>query len=147
RADESGDGGRRLGHLLVGGPAAGRDGVGDAMGQVIVEQFDGDRLQRLGGGRDLVEDLDAVLVLVDHALKAADLTLDPAEALLHGLLVVRISGHGRRIPPGGMLTKPWNIWSRNARSTTSTPATSTAATSTTSTPATTTPVTPTCSAG
>ena len=32
-------------------------GVGHAMGEMVIEQFEGDRLQRLGGGGDLFEDL------------------------------------------------------------------------------------------
>ena len=44
---------------------------------------------------DLLEDLDAVPVLVHHALQTPDLALNPAQALLEGVLVVDVAGsHG-----------------------------------------------------
>ena len=63
----------------------------------------------------LREDVDAVLVLLDHALQPADLPLDPAETILQVLLVHRVAVHraashpslrrvhrqeARRDPPG-----------------------------------------------
>ena len=61
------------------------------MGQVVVEQLEGHGLEGLGGGGDLLEDVDAVPVLVDHALQAPDLAFDPAQALLDGVLVVDVA--------------------------------------------------------
>ena len=49
--------------------------------EVLVEELEGERLQRLGGRRHLREDVDAVLVLFDHPLQAADLALDAAQPL------------------------------------------------------------------
>ena len=57
------------------------DGVADAVADVLVEEADGDGLERLGDGADLGEDVDAVRVLLDHALDAADLALDAVEPL------------------------------------------------------------------
>ena len=50
----------------------------------------GDRLQSPGGRRDLLEDVDAVAVLLDHALEPPDLPFDPAQALQHRLLVIAV---------------------------------------------------------
>ena len=55
------------------------------------------RLEGLGRRRDLLEDLDAVPVLVHHALEAPDLALHPAQALLDGVLVVDVAGS--HVPP------------------------------------------------
>ena len=49
-------------------PAA-LDGVGDAVRHVVVEQLQRHGLQRPGGGRHLLEDIDAVPVLFDHTLQ------------------------------------------------------------------------------
>src|SRR5690606_13428888 len=54
--------------------------VGDAVAQVLLQQLQGEGLQGLGGGGHLGEYVDAVDVLVDHALQAADLSLDAAQA-------------------------------------------------------------------
>ena len=45
----------------------------------LVEQTEGERLQGPGRRGHLGQDVDAVLVVLDHALKPADLTLDPTE--------------------------------------------------------------------
>ena len=97
-------------------------GIGDAVAQVLVDQPDGDALQRLRGGRHLREDVDAVVVVLDHPLEPADLPLDAAEPLqIVGLVVgvsrcvhdasfgQRIYHHGvsgqplRQIPPMGIV--------------------------------------------
>jgi hypothetical protein len=67
--------------------------------QVLVQQFQRERLQRLGRGGHLGQDVDAVLVLLDHPLQAPDLPLDPAQPLeVAGLLgavpVDVLLGHG-----------------------------------------------------
>jgi hypothetical protein len=49
-----------------------------------VEDVDGDLLERGLDGGDLGEDVDAVGVLVDHALEAANLPLDAPEAVVDG---------------------------------------------------------------
>ena len=46
--------------------------------------FSGDLFERGLDGRDLGQDVDAVGVLVDHPLEAADLALDAAEAIVDG---------------------------------------------------------------
>jgi hypothetical protein len=61
--------------------------------EVLIEQRERDRLQCLGGRGDLGEDVDAVLVLVDHPLQAADLPLDPPQPLEVVVLVVGVSVH------------------------------------------------------
>lgn len=42
------------------------------MAEMIVEQAESDAFECIGDGRDLGEDIDAVPVLVDHAVDAAD---------------------------------------------------------------------------
>ena len=59
----------------------------------LVEEPDGDRLEGLGDGRDLGEHVDAVRVLVDHALQPAHLALDAPEALHVVVLVHRVAAH------------------------------------------------------
>jgi hypothetical protein len=76
-------GGHQLVELL--GPAvAFGDSAGHAIADVGVEHVDGDLLEGGLDGRHLREDVDAVGVLVDHSLEAADLSLDPAEAVVGG---------------------------------------------------------------
>src|SRR5262245_36025766 len=65
--DEPGDGRHRLGELVIGVVVLG-DGVAHAVLQVLVEQPEPDALEGARHRRDLREDVDAVLVLVDHAL-------------------------------------------------------------------------------
>jgi hypothetical protein len=50
--------------------------VGDAVAEVLVEQPDGDGSQGVLDRGDLGEDVEAVGVLVDPALEAADLASD-----------------------------------------------------------------------
>ena len=50
---------------------------------------------------DLVEDLDAVLVLVHHPLQAADLAFDAAKPSLDRLLLLAVAGHEANIPYRG----------------------------------------------
>ena len=61
-----------------GGPFGVGTGTGDAVLEVLVEKMQPDALQRLGGRGDLGEHVDAIGVVLDHALQAADLTLDAA---------------------------------------------------------------------
>src|SRR5437016_4655388 len=91
--NQPGNRGRRLSDLLVRSSAAGCHRIGHAMGQVVVEQLDSNGLERFGGRRHLIEDLDAVLVLLHHALQPADLTLDPSQPLLDSVLPIAVSRH------------------------------------------------------
>src|SRR4051794_33172609 len=86
-----------LGELLVGDGPAVRGGLGDAVAQVLLEQAERDRLQRLGRGGDLRQHVDAVLVALDHLADAADLALDAPHPLEVGVLVLGVAVHGR--PP------------------------------------------------
>jgi hypothetical protein len=66
---------------------------------VVVEQPERDLLQALRGCRDLGEDVDAVLVLLDHPGDPTDLTLDAAKASEQVVLVHVVPRHGCTIPP------------------------------------------------
>jgi hypothetical protein len=66
-------------------------GVGDTVTQVIVEKQQRDGLQSPCRGRNLLKDVDALTVVFDHALQAANLALDSAQALLKGLFVVAVA--------------------------------------------------------
>ena len=59
----------------------------DAVADVLLHQPEADGVQGLGDGGDLGEDVDAVLVLIDHPGDAADLALDPFEPQEVGVLV------------------------------------------------------------
>ena len=61
------------------------------MAEVFVKQTKGNRLERVGGGRDLGQDVDAVLLLLDHLLQAAGLSLDPAQPLEVVLLAADVA--------------------------------------------------------
>src|SRR4029079_17223999 len=79
----SGEAGDRLrGFLDLGVTfgAAEPGGVGDAVFEVVVQQAEGDTFQGGGEGGDLGEDVDAVLLFLDHPVDAAGLALDPLEA-------------------------------------------------------------------
>ena len=75
------------------------------MPEVIVEEAEGDALQRPGRGAHLGEHVDAVLIVLDHPLQAADLTLDAPQALEIGVLVggVPTFEHVRSIPLVGIV--------------------------------------------
>src|SRR5690349_1512941 len=82
---EAGDGlGGLLELLLLLGPAL-PGGVDEAVRHVVVEQVEREGLERLRRRGDLGQDVDAVLLLLDHPLDAADLPLDPPQALEVGL--------------------------------------------------------------
>src|SRR5215207_1600050 len=83
-----------LGHDRVAvHPALAADGVAHAVAQVVVQQQHRDPAQGGVDRRDLGEDVDAVGVLVDQPLQAADLALNPAQAGLQLVLVRRIAPH------------------------------------------------------
>src|SRR5690606_42155760 len=78
--------------------------VDDAVRDVVLQQAETDRLERLGGCGDLRQDVDAVGVVVDHLGDAADLSLDacqPLEVVVLGTCV-SVHSHGDTIPPYGM---------------------------------------------
>ena len=63
------------------------------MTQMLGEQAEGDRLQGPGDRGHLGQDVDAVLVLADHALQAADLAFNAAQPPEVTVLVVAVSRH------------------------------------------------------
>src|SRR5687767_14427188 len=85
RPHEPGDGVR--GFLDLRGRVAAASGLDHAVRDMTFEQSDRDRLQRLGRGRDLRQDVDTVRILLDHPVDAPDLPLDPAQPAEQGLLV------------------------------------------------------------
>src|SRR5690349_21936112 len=93
-SDESGDGVGGLADLDIGLVATGAGGVDDAVREVLVEQLQGDGLERAGRRGDLGEDVDAVRVLLDHPGQAADLALDATEPGEDCDLVVAVAGGG-----------------------------------------------------
>ena len=72
---------------------------------MVVEQLDGDGLEGPGDRGDLVEDLDAVLVLAHHPLQPSHLSLDAAQPPVDGVLVVAVTRHVRHYTPLGY---QWN---------------------------------------
>src|SRR5215207_2135029 len=94
------DRGEELLALLRGGLLVARGkGVGDAVTHVLVEDFEGDALERLRDRADLREQIHAVAVVLDHLLDPANLALDPPQALAERLLVVAVAvvGHERTL--------------------------------------------------
>src|SRR3954454_22473649 len=111
--DEAGDrvGGFLQLDLCVG--AAGLDRLHDTVRDVLVEQAQGDGLECLRHRRDLGEDVDAVLLLLDHPLQAAGLPLDATQPLevvvlaLVGDVGVLVVDHGSILSPHWVLSKGW----------------------------------------
>src|SRR5215207_6564152 len=83
------DGGGELLDLLVGALAL-LDRFPDAVLDVVVQQEEPDLLQGGDDARYLGEDVYAVGLLVHHPLQPAHLSLDPPEAVLELLLVLRL---------------------------------------------------------
>jgi hypothetical protein len=79
---------------------AARDGVLDAMADVIAQHLFLDPPQRRANRRDLRDDVNAIAVLLDHFGQPAHLTLDAAEPLLNRRLDVFL--HAAYIPLHGM---------------------------------------------
>src|SRR5262249_40432889 len=66
----------------------------------LFKQADRDRLQSFGRGCHLGEDVNAVLIFLDHPLQAAHLAFDPAQPLQIVVLVLGVSGHAAlQVPP------------------------------------------------
>src|SRR5581483_3229838 len=93
-ADESRDGGGGFGELLVGIGTALGDRTADAVPEVLVEQVERHRPQRVVGGADLSENVDAVFVVVDHLGDAAHLPLDAPQSFRVVVLLRRVSACG-----------------------------------------------------
>ena len=83
------------------------DGVFDAMGDMILENFLLDALQSGAHRRDLGDHIDAIAVLFDHPQQAAHLPLDAVEAFQAGCLGDRL--HPCHIPHMGILDKVENM--------------------------------------
>jgi hypothetical protein len=66
------------------------------MTEMILHQFPADGAQSFVDGRYLRHDVGAVAVFLDHALKAANLALDPLEPL--EIAFPRSGIHGYRLP-------------------------------------------------
>ena len=66
---------------------AGGERAGDTVLHVVVEDPEGEALERGRRGRDLRQHVDAVPVLLDHPLDTADLALDAVEPLDESILV------------------------------------------------------------
>src|SRR5699024_955197 len=80
--------------FLVGFGAAGLGGPDDAVLKVVVQEGEGDVLQSGGDGADLGEDVDAVGVLIDHAVDATGLSLDALESGEVAVFVTDVSMAG-----------------------------------------------------
>src|SRR3546814_61025 len=100
--DEARDRLVRFADLLLGDGAALGGCLGHAVAEVVAQQRQGDGLQRFRRGGDLREDIDAVLVLLDHPPNAADLSLGPSQALEEVVLAALVPVHPPMIPPEGM---------------------------------------------
>src|ERR1700735_1426049 len=76
-------------------------GLGDAVTEMVLQQAERHRLQRPRHRGHLGEDVDAVLVVLDHPLQAAHLALDPAQPYQIVILAGGVSVHsGLRSAPG-----------------------------------------------
>ena len=67
------------------------NGLRDAMAEMILKQPEGDRFQGPRYGGYLGEDVDAVLLFLDHPLQAAHLSFDAAKSPSVRGLVVRVA--------------------------------------------------------
>src|ERR687889_2545645 len=112
-ADEAGDRLGGLADLLVGLAAPRLCGLDDAVRHVLLEQAESDPPQRLRHGRDLREDVDAVLLVLDHPLQPAGLALDaaqPLEVVVLAVDVAVLAAGLHRCPPdasGGAREQPY----------------------------------------
>ena len=94
-AHQSGDGVGGLLDLRVRLRAACVRCVDDAVSEVIIKQGQCDRLQRTGQSAYLGEDIDAVLLLLDHPLHSADLTFDASDAVEVAVFTGHVAVMGR----------------------------------------------------
>jgi hypothetical protein len=115
--DEAGDRGGGLADLLGTALAVLGNGLRHAVAEVVFQEPERDRLQCPGDRRDLRENVNAVLILVNHPLQAAHLPFDAAQSpevpdLVTGVavqLALRSSwptpGDGRQHPRGEILVQ------------------------------------------
>src|SRR5690606_22553599 len=94
-----GDGGVGIAFTLLDGPR-------DAAARMVFQQDEADLVQRGPHGRNLDEDVHAVLVLFHHALYAPHLSLDAAQALEDRLFVLLVGCHGTPPPHAGPIHIP-----------------------------------------
>src|SRR6187401_969984 len=73
------------------GCIARREGARDAVVHVVIEDLEGEALERRVHGSDLREHVDAIAVVLDHPLDAAHLALDPVEPANQRFLVLGIA--------------------------------------------------------
>src|SRR5215204_3328823 len=92
-ADQAGDRVGGLPDLRVRDAAALRNRICDAVRQVVVQQCERDGLQRPRGRGNLRQHVDAIGLVVDHALQPAHLALDLAQPREHRVLVLDVTGH------------------------------------------------------
>ena len=90
--DETRDCCRCLGDLLLSLLTADPDRVSHTVSEMLVEQRQCHRLQSLGCGRDLREDVNAIGIVFDHPLETTHLAFDTPEAVQVRLLVAYIAG-------------------------------------------------------
>jgi hypothetical protein len=75
------DGGARLCHELIAFQPLSLASPRNAIAYVVLEQTHRNTLERAVGGRDLGQNIDAVTVLLNHALEAPYLAFDPSQPL------------------------------------------------------------------
>ena len=91
--------------LLDGRLVAELGGIKHAVLEMVVEQTSRDPLEGTGQGGDLGEDVDAVLIVIDHLPDAADLTFDPLHPPRESVLLRGVSmllSHGHTVYPYGV---------------------------------------------
>src|ERR1700722_1957813 len=92
RTDQTGDRLGRLVELRLCLVTAGLHGIGDTVRHMVAEQLQRHRLEGPGGGRDLLDYIDAIAVLVHHALQPPHLPFDATQPLLDRFLLVDVTG-------------------------------------------------------
>src|SRR3954449_7472459 len=107
RTQQSLNGSGRLVNEILGSIAVTAGGcAGDAVMEMLIEQFDADALQGLADRGDLCEHVDAIRAVLDHSAQAPNLALDTAQARQQLLLVLGVSRcrrvHTAMIPRGGI---------------------------------------------
>ncbi len=90
---EAGDRGRGLLELDFGDLTALPGGISHTVHQVLGQQPQRDRLQRLGRRRDLGQHVDAVGVGLHHPLQTPYLALDPTQPGEQTVLAVDVTHH------------------------------------------------------
>ena len=90
------------------------------MVHMVVEDAEGDALERCRHRRDLRQDVDAVAVVVDHALDAAHLSFDPVQPADERVLVGDVAVRFRIAHVATLSRDEWNRRSRSEFVTTKT---------------------------